>query len=488
LLELHAVKEIRLTRRRLLIGGAAGLSSLALGCPPNTARRHADYDVCIIGSGFAGIPLALRCVEHGLSTVVIEAGSRFAPSFQYRTSGEYDYPVASARLITLGGASGHWGGVTTRLMPEAFEVRSLHGDWVDWPIGYEDLDPYYCQAERFLGVAGYPAVPDVQPPRTCSFPHQYPDPYPGYAMEYEEHPLRFFPLPLAHRNDQPLRLVDEEIPRFVDSRQATLVDGERVVELATLDGESIDHVKMQNLSGAKSSISARIFVLAAGVVESPRLLLMSQSKWYPKGLGNNQGFVGRYFTYHPLFFAKNFEVDAAKGVPVAFNRTHDLDAMLRGQHLNACNYQVIRRSEIPQLDLYISPEVEPRAGNGVALSSDRVDPLGLPMPDLHFNHSERDKKSFTRAKAIGDQLQRQLGIRELHSYKSRIHSHPAGTCRMGFDAGTSVVDKDLKVFGLDNLYVSGGSVFPVSGTANPTDTVVALTLRLGDHLIGCIQG
>jgi len=391
-------------------------------------------------------------------------------------------------LITLGGTSGHWSGVTTRLRPEAFEVRSLYGDWVDWPIGYEDLDPYYCEAERFLGAMGSFAASNVQSTRSCRYPQQYPQPYPGYSIEYEERSLRFFPLPVAHRNGRPLRLVDEEIPRFAAYPHATLLDGERVVDLVTLDGESIDHVRTQNPSGAKSSISARAFVLAAGVVESPRLLLMSQSKWFPKGLGNNQGLVGRYFTYHPLFFAKNLEVDTASGVPVGFNRTHDLDAMLRGQHLNASNYQVIRRSRDSQLEVYVSPEVEPRASNRVALSSDHVDPLGLPMPDIRFDHSERDEKSFARANAIGDQIQRQLGVREPLGYQSRIHHHPAGTCRMGFDAGTGVVDKDLKVFGLDNLYVSGASVFPVSGTANPTDTVVALTLRLGDHLIGRIQG
>ena len=110
------------------------------------------------------------------------------------------------------------------------------------------------------------------------------------------------------------------------------------------------------------------------------------------------------------------------------------------------------------------------------------------MPDLHFTHSERDRESFAVAKTIGDQMQRQLGVTELLDYQSRVHSHPAGTCRMGFDASSGVVDKNLKVFGLDNLYVSGASVFPVSGTANPTDTVVALTLRLADHLIGRIQG
>jgi choline dehydrogenase-like flavoprotein len=141
-----------------------------------------------------------------------------------------------------------------------------------------------------------------------------------------------------------------------------------------------------------------------------------------------------------------------------------------------------------RLGMWISPEVEPQASNRVTLSGKSVDPLGFPVPDLHVSHSERDRKSFARVKAIGDQIRRDFGTRELLAFQSRIHSHPAGTCRMGFNAENGVVDRNLKVFGIDNLYVSGGSVFPVSGTANPTDTVVALTLRLGDHLIERVRG
>jgi choline dehydrogenase-like flavoprotein len=486
------MEKMRLTRRRLLFEGAAGLSTLALGLPLRAAGRAADFDVCVVGSGFAGIPLALRCVQHGLRVAVVEAGSRFAPSFHYRTRGEVDYPVAAARLIGLGGTSGHWGGVTTRLWPQDFQLGTLYGDWVDWPIRYEDLEPYYCRAERFLRVVGSPADPKAQPPQTCEYRHSRAARHPGFSLAYRGRPLHFFRPPYSRRRGQPLRLVDDEIPRFAASPHGTLLDGQRVVDLVTLDGGSIDHLRTRDPAGAESTLSARVFVVAAGVVESPRLLLSSRSKWFPDGLGNGRGLVGRYFTYHPQFYTGTFQALGARGVPLRSNRTHGLDPVLRGQHLNACNFQIVRPPATPTqsllLGMSLSPEVEPRPENRVSLAPDALDPLGLPLPDLHFTHGERDQRSFARAKAIGDQLQLELGANEPRAYGRRIHSHPAGTCRMGRDAESAVVDADLKVFGLENLYVSGASVFPCAGTSNPTGTLVALSLRLGDHLVARLTG
>jgi choline dehydrogenase-like flavoprotein len=482
----------RLTRRRLLLEGAAGLSTLALGLPRRAGARAADFDVCVIGSGFAGIPLALRCVQHGLRVAVVEAGSRFAPSFQYRNRGEVDYPVAAARLIALGGTSGHWGGVTTRLWPADFQLGSLYGDWVDWPIAYRDLDAYYCEAERFLGVVGSPPDPKAQPPQSCAYRPERGTHHPGFELAWEGRTLPFFRPPASRRRGQPLRLIDDEIPRFADSPGGTLLDGRRAVELVTLDGGAIDHLRTRDPAGGQATLRARVFVVAAGVVESPRLLLASRSQWFPGGLGNASGLVGRYFTYHPQFFTGSFQALGAREVPLRSNRTHGLDALLRGQHLNACNVQIVRPPPSPTqsflLGMSLSPEVEPRPENRVALATDALDPIGQPLPELHFTHGERDRRSFARAQAIGDQLQRALGAAEPKPYRRRIHSHPAGTCRMASQPDAGVVDPDLRVFGLDNLYVSGASVFPCAGATNPTNTVVALALRLGDHLVARLAG
>jgi len=468
--------------------GGAGASALAAAGALTLTGRRTDCDVCIIGSGFAGIPLAQRLVEQGLSTVVVEAGSRFASSFEYRTSGDFQYPVGAARMIAVGGTSGHWGGFTTRLMPDAFRMRSRFGDWVDWPVGYPELEPWYCEAEQFLDVTGSPSTDDGQPARSCAFPHVDDTSAAPFSLAHDARSLRFFRLPVSRRGGRPLRLADVEVPRFAASRGATFLEDRRVTDIVTRDGGSIDHVKLRSPWGFESTVSARTFIVAAGVFETPRLLLQSRSQWFPAGLGNGHGFVGRHFTYHPLFYATHIETAAAGAVPLGANRTHQLEDPLRLAHLNASNYQLIRRSSDARIDLYISPEVEPRLENGVDLDRHHLDPLGLATPQVRFSHSDRDRRSFEEAMAIGDRMQLDLGLKAALPYQRRIHSHPAGTCRMGFDAASGVVDRDLRVFGLDNLYVSGASVFPVAGTANPTATVVALTLRLADHLISRFHG
>ena len=115
----------RITRRRFLVGGAAALSSTLLGCRP--ARDADRYDLCVIGSGFAGTHLALRAAERGLSTVLVEAGRSQSQAFGFRNRGPVDYPIDQTRFIGLGGGSNRWTGTVARLLPDDFRLRSRLG-------------------------------------------------------------------------------------------------------------------------------------------------------------------------------------------------------------------------------------------------------------------------------------------------------------------------------------------------------------------------
>ncbi len=130
----------------------------------------------------------------------------------------------------------------------------------------------------------------------------------------------------------------------------------------------------------------------------------------------------------------------------------------------------------------VQPEFEPAYENHVALSATKKDPFGLPLPELTLNYTERDQRTIERCRRFHAETKKALeGIedRDFEFYRA----HPAGTCRMGFDETNGVVDANNKVFGVSNLYVSGACTFTTSGTSNPTGPVVALTLRLADHLI-----
>ena len=479
-----------ITRRDFLVGSGALAAASALGC---RADRGSDdpYDLCIIGSGFAGTFLGLRAVDHGLRTVIVEAGASperitspesLEASFRFTNSGSENYPVNGTRAIAVGGASRHWGGVTTRLWPQDFRMRSEFGRLVDWPIGFDDLAPYYCEAERVLLPRGYAFVPGAEPPRPCPYPNEKEGPYRDPGVRIEGRAVAYFPLAHSRRGGNfATRLFDEEIPSFVSSSLGTLIEDRQVTNIVTLDGKTVDHVELRGVSGRPHKLRARAFAVAAGVVESCRLLLASRSSFYPDGLGNRHAQVGRYFNVHPSLQTK-FDLRPDLDLPEGHHRTCSLNAVYRQEGVNACQYQL---DVLPSGSARwkAQPEIEPNYDNFVGLSATETDGFGVPLPNVHFGYSDQDRRTLERNYATLEEVKRALGVAGGSATDfDRWRAHPAGTCRMGFDEKTGVVDRNNRVFGLDNLFVSGACTFPTSGTANPTNTVVAMTLRLADHI------
>jgi choline dehydrogenase-like flavoprotein len=159
-----------------------------------------------------------------------------------------------------------------------------------------------------------------------------------------------------------------------------------------------------------------------------------------------------------------------------------LNEPFRGSGLSGCSVQ-LRQYPGNRIQWKIQPEIEARRRNRIRLSETEVDGFGDPLPVVELGYSERDRQTIAQAEAISaaqvDRLNDSGGpVRRAERWRM----HPAGTCRMGLDEASGVVARDNRVFGVENLFVSGASVFPSSGSSNPTLTVVALTLRLADHL------
>jgi choline dehydrogenase-like flavoprotein len=494
---------VAITRRQVVLGGVAaaafgGLTSCRRDDPGGGDAAAAPgpdlderYDVCVIGSGFAGTFLALRTAEAGLRTIVVEAGSQRgehafaddpARAFRFSTSGAIEYPVNSARLIAVGGASGHWTGFVNRMRPSDFRLRSEFDLDVDWPLAYADLEPYYCRAEQALAVNGHTPVEGAEPPRNCPYPVRAPDPYRPPRVRFEGAPVRMFPVARSRRDGEPLRLGLREVPAFRDSPNGHRLAEHRAIRLVPRDRRTVDHLEVRPLDGAPKRIRARWFVVAAGVVESARLLLLARSDGFPQGLGNARDLLGRYFLGH-VTVNWQFAPRRVDGLYPGTYRSYDFHDAFRSHGLGACHYQLFV-SETQQVVWKLQPEMEARLENRISLSSVETDAWGVPIPDLALAFSERDRRTlaegerFLRAQAQALNAD-PAGIGRRATWRA----HPSGTCRMGFDESGGVVDRDNRVFALDNLYVSGVGTFPTSGTANPTLTVVALTLRLADHLV-----
>ena len=518
-------------------------------------RAVFETEVCILGAGAAGITLARRLSSSGLDVCLLESGGAdWEKPLQDLGVGESVgfpyYPLDESRLRLFGGTTAVWGGRVVQLDPIDFERRP----WIEhsgWPFGKEELAPYYTEALRSLEVETVLADETL---------------WDRLGL----HPPDFDPALLRTNFFQ----FDEQFERFTLRRCADLVESAKVKVLlhatvldvrANAEGTAIESVEIGNLRGGRGVVRARVFVLAAGGLETPRILLNSCGV-QPEGLGNQEDLVGRFFMEHPharagrvvpqkLWSLLNLlprshrqeglryaalgraseTLQEREGIlNSSFTlsvRRHQGKRMPPGKWLfNAVKWKVPHdhrgrtlwwlhrrakrafaerfglasrwvRAATGRQGLYVVARAEqaPNPASRVLLSNER-DAFGLPQIALDWRFLDVDKRSLhVMMGALDRELERlSLGRVEASPWLEEadtpwevdplISSHPVGgyhhigTTRMAESPKHGVVDADCRVHGLGNLYIAGSSVFPTSGWANPTLTILALSLRLGDHL------
>jgi choline dehydrogenase-like flavoprotein len=513
-------------------------------------------EVCVIGCGAAGITAARRLLELGHSVVLLESGGldyerSVAALNAGENVGESYYDLRDARLRFFGGTTAIWGGRISELDPIDLERRP----WAPnsgWPIGWADLQRYYGPARQVFGE-------------------------PRDAATLDE--LRGSGAPIPPFDPRKLEVgiwsFDGKFDRFVFHACADLVRHPRcavithatVTELALhRDGRFVEAVTAQSLTRRRLTVRARAWVLAAGGLENPRLLLASTSV-VPRGIGNGYDQVGRYFMEHP--HARGGRVTGAKAWMLlkAFGRTHragereiaglikpsrrtqaergilnssltitarqpagatqnwgllaysrlkhQIDPTRRGRALwmtTKRSARWLQRQTDPlrpwllhhlglrDLALLVRAEQSPNPQSRVLLTNQR-DPLGAPRLALDWRTTPLDIESVAGlVDVLDDELRRlRLGRVQRAEWLSDLHGgwrsdplisahpiggyHHMGTTRMSDDAKHGVTDAGGRVHGVENLYIVGSSVFPTSGWANPTLTIVALALRTAE-LVG----
>jgi glucose dehydrogenase len=516
------------------------------------ARASDGARVCIVGAGAAGAVMAAELARQGIGVLVLESGPWHdvgqRPAYArrvarrenpwrtanaaldlYTNGGSVPYRLDLNRARGVGGSTLHWEGYTLRFRPDDFRLATHHGLGEDWPVGYEELEPYYVRAEAALGVAGLPDDPWAGP-RSAGyplppFPFSYSDQiFAGACREvgvsFQRLPQARNSLPyggraqcracatcmacpigakasvdLTHLTPRPARVT--VMPGTVVRRLEVGRSG-RVESLLCADG---DHQPRR--------VSAEVVVLAAGAVENARLLLLSTAPTFPRGLANGSGRVGRYFMSHPTLDVLGRLAERVYPYRIGFStamssqfaaprdrREHGAFALefLNNAGSSPAHIAVSSgvwgaelRAQVARefgrwLGIRIYAEPLPEPTRLVALDQTVTDPFGDPVPHLVYSIEPYEQEALRRGREVAERILRAAGASEIRVGRPWPSGHQIGTHRMGREPMTSVVDPNLRAHGVPNLYVVGSGCFVTASASPPTLTIVALAIRAAEHI------
>ncbi|MCA0374406.1 MAG: GMC family oxidoreductase [Gemmatimonadetes bacterium] len=501
-----------------------------------------DADVCIVGAGAAGIPIALEFIGAGRRVLLLEGGGfdrddALQARYAGVVSGQSYFPLEATRLHYFGGTTGHWGGFCAPLDPIDFRTRA----WVSgsgWPFGAETLTPFYARAHPLLDLG----VPDYR------------------AATWQAADARNVPLPLDHavmhekiwQFSAPTRFGSRFRAPLVEARDVHLLTHAVVTELRLRsDGTAVETVEVRQADGRTLQVRGSVerpmqVVLACSTLQNVRLLLASNAV-AAAGVGNAHDLVGRHFMEHlemPVgtavllrpqsmhLYALDFGRTKARAELVAseamqerlglLNASLSLDPMptegearstfedfsaeeletfrkdtrdglTEAMRDSARSHDVESVRRQPRFALFTRQEQAPNAASRITLTRER-DAFGVPRVDFHWALSARDRHTMQQTVRLLAREFGRLGIGRVQlrdwlraddgPWPAVVSGgwHDIGGTRMHTSPREGVVDADCRVHGIANLSLAGAGVFPTAGAANPTLTIVALALRLAERL------
>ncbi len=506
-----------------------------------------QYDIIIIGSGAGGGTLALKLAPSGKRILILERGdylprekenwspsdvfvdNRYVSRDTWYDSG--GTPFQPGVHYFVGGATKMFGAAMFRLRQHDFIAhRTADGMTPDWPIRYEDLEPYYTQAEQLYHVHGQRGDDPTDPPASAPYPHPPVSHEPriaeiadglrraGYTPSYAPCGV------LLNEADRPSsRCIRcntcDGYPCLVHAKadaeviavrpalaypNVTLVRNAQVQRLETdASGRAVTRVIAQR-NGQREEYAGSIVVVSCGAANSARLLLMSANEKHPQGLANGSDGVGRHYMFHNAIALVAL---SRRENPTVFQKTLTINDFYSGApdcEFPLGNIQMIGKSQGPMFQ-----EDAPKFAPGFALDQmarHAVDfwltSEDLPLPQNRVTLNSRGEiqlhYEFTNvepANRLRQKLQEMLAHMDMHPHliPNTLYmgkhipiagvAHQSGTCRFGTDPATSVLDVNCKAHELDNLYVVDTSFFPSIGAVNPSLTAIANALRVGDHLL-----
>ena len=522
------------------------------------------YDVIIAGTGAGGGTLAHTLAPSGKRILLLERGDfltretenwdpgpvfvdgrYISPDTWYDRDGT---PFQPQVHYFVGGATKLYGAALYRLRPEDFgEIKHVDGISPAWPLSYADFEPWYTKAEWLYQVHGEHGTDPTEGP----WSRQYPWPPVSHEPRMQEisdalerggyHP---FPAPcgiMLNEADRPASLcircaTCDGYPCMVHAKadadiiavrpllglpNVTLLTGAEVVRLETdpagrtVTGVVVDRGGREGSGGGEGSggkgklevYHGDIVVLAAGAVNTARILLRSASDACPTGLANGSDQVGRNYMYHKSKAVAAFGKEPNETVfqkTLAINDFYfagdDRDWPLGNIQMLGKSNAMAMKGEEPHLtklapafsleeaarhavDFWLTTEDLPKPGNRVTVDRDG---------GVHLDCTDTNDAEAAGLYAEFRKILNHIGMAEHHVLHKNFYmsmnipiaavAHQAGTCRFGTDPATSVLDVNCRAHEVDNLYVSDTSFFPSIGAVNPALTAIANGIRVGEHI------
>ncbi len=474
-------------------------------------------EICVVGAGAAGITCALELERYGKKVILLEAGgierSKESQRLYAGKSTGMPYSISHTRLRVFGGTTEHWSGFCAPLDSEDFE-RKNYIKYSGWPITREELNPYYKKAAKILKLGQYNDNPDHWIDEKNGF-MRYP-----YGEDLTEKIWHFSP---------PVRFGRDYKKHFEKSENVDVFLNSPVVDM-TLD-ESTSRVGRVTVQSADKRyyVRAKKIILACGGLEVPRLLL-NFNKQIAKGLGNESDNVGRFFQEHPEFHRAGTLLITGPTAHSKLYRGHTRKLKTRIAGFTQISNEIRVQKKLLSMAFYqlgadqlddlgkeiqyysnnlyghqkykdnirvfrFIAEQEPNRDCRVQLDS-KKDALGLFQPKLNLGLTDFDIRSMRDSVSTFANIISKHNIGKVKLlYPEMLEStrevvkkymgwgnHHMGATRMSKNPSEGVVDTNCKVHTVDNLYIGSPSVFVTSGCSNPTFTIVALAVRLAEHV------
>lgn len=519
-------------------------------------------DVLIIGAGASGAAAAWSLADTGMHIMCMEQGDWMKQSdypsnfkdWELRGHKEMhaspnhrqlkaDYPINDAgspisivNFNAVGGSTILYAAHFPRFHPSDFRVKTLDGVADDWPIDYFQLEPYYQENDRIIGVSGLdgdPAYPDKKtplPPMPMGKMgnvigkgfnklgwHWWPSDAAIISEAYEGREKCINLSPCGSGCSQGAKSsADVTYWPLALRKGVELKTNCRVREITVNDQGMASGVIYFDEAGNEREQKAEVVILACNGVGTPRLLLNSTSSHFPDGLANRSGLVGKNLMLHPWNYMEGyFEEDmesylGPRGCCILSQQFYETDSdrdfdrgygiqITRGSAPITTAINGYTRGDIPwgkghhaafkryfgsNIGVGICIEDLPELHNSVTLDPDLTDSDGIPAPKINYRISDNSQKIFAHARARSRELLEAAGAIQINDLGQLQYAgwHLLGTARMGTDPQNSVVNEWGRSHDIKNLFIVDGSIFVTSAAGNPTTTIQALALYIADSM------